>query len=325
MSKFWVAGATGFLGAEIARQLDSAGHDLVLVSRGGGKVAERDVAALDITDAAAVEQSARGCEGAILAAGRVSRDPADAEALHQAHVVATEQSLLGLRRAGVRRVVCVSTSGTIAVGSDPNRIFTEEDTPAHELITRWAYYRSKYYAERIALQHNEPGVFEVIVVNPSLLLGPGDRRQSSTLDVRRFLAGSLPALAGGGLSFVDVRDAAQATIAAYDKGRPGQRYLISAANMPVATFFGRLSRLSGRAMPWARLPKKPALALASHWAFERALSLVGAESPVERETVDMGSHFWYCDSSKARRELGFEPRDSQTTLHETVRDILNEG
>jgi dihydroflavonol-4-reductase len=245
--------------------------------------------------------------------------------LHQAHVVATQRALAGLRAAGVRRVVCVSTSGTIAVGTDPDRIYSEDDPPPHELIARWPYYRSKYYAERAALECNVDGEFEVVVVNPSLLLGPGDHRQSSTLEVRRFLAGSLPALSAGGLSFVDVRDAAAATIAALDKGRAGERYLVSAANMPVTTFFGRLSRLTGKALPWARLPKRPELALVSHWAYRKAVGLLGGQTPIESETVDMGSHFWYCDSSKARRELGFEPRDSQATLRDTVSDILNEG
>src|SRR5690606_27469148 len=127
----------------------------------------------------------------------VSRDPADASRLHQANVVATERGLLGLREAGVRRVVYLSTSGTVACGRDPARAYTEDDATPHELISRWPYYRSKLFGERVALGMNRAREFEVVVAMPSLLLGPGDRRASSTLDVRRFLAGSIPAIPAG--------------------------------------------------------------------------------------------------------------------------------
>jgi dihydroflavonol-4-reductase len=87
----------------------------------------------------------------------------------------------------VRRVVVASTSGTIAVGSDPDVVHDESAQAPLELVAMWPYYRSKLYAEREALALNQPPDFEVVVVNPSLLLGPGDLRESSTGDVRLFL------------------------------------------------------------------------------------------------------------------------------------------
>jgi dihydroflavonol-4-reductase len=324
MSRFWVGGATGFLGSHIVRGLADAGHEVVAVSRGGGAVAGHQVARVDVTDPAAVKASASGCDGAFFAVGRVSRSKDDAREIHEANVVAARSGLDGLRAAGIPRVVFASTSGTIACGTDPNRCYTEDGPTPHEQISRWPYYRAKLFAERVALEMNEPGRFEVVVVNPSLLLGPGDQRASSTLDVRRFLAGSLPAVAQGGMAFVDVRDAAAAMIAAFELGRPGERYLVSGANMTVPVFFGRLSRLSGRPMPSLRLPKSPSLALASHWLYGKALSALGASTPVEPESVDIGSHFWYCDSSKAERELGFIPRDAQETLRDTLADIVGQ-
>ncbi len=325
MSRLWVGGATGFLGAELVRQLSAAGHELVAVSHHGGRVGPVEVLSVDATDEAAVARSAQGCEAAFFALGRVSRDARDAELIQRSNVVAAERGLAGLRRAGVRRVVFVSTSGTIACGTDPNRSYTEDAPTPHAVITRWPYYRSKLFAERAALAMNEPGVFEVVVVNPSLLLGPGDHRSSSTTDVRRFLAGSLPALPRGGVAFVDVRDAAQGMIAAWEKGRAGQRYLLSGSNMPLSTFFGRLSRISGKPMPALRLPKSPELALASHWLYEKALAALGSRTPIERESIELASHYWYCDCAKAQHELGFVPRDAQATLRDTVLDIEAEG
>lgn len=330
MSAVWVGGATGFLGQELVRQLLARGQRVVAASQSGGPITGADSAALsvqaiDVTDAQKVQASAQGCELAYFCVGRVSRDP-DAQAeLHRANVVATQAGLEGLRQAGVKRVVVVSTSGTIACGTDPERAYNESDPTPHDVIARWPYYRSKLFAERIALERNIPGTFEVVVVNPSLLLGPGDRRASSTTDVRRFLAGVLPALPRGGISLVDVRDAALGMIAAAERGRAGERYLLSAANMSCVVFFERLGRLSGRRVPQLRLPKQPAWAVASHWAYKKALDFVGGSTEIELSSVEMGSHFWYCDCGKAERELGWAPRDAQLTLRDTVHDILTES
>jgi dihydroflavonol-4-reductase len=120
--RFWVAGATGFLGSHLVQLLTERGHDVVAVSRRGGGGVE----ALDVLDEARVAESAAGAEGAFLAFGKVSRDPADAEELHRTNVVATRHALQGLKRAGVRRVVVASTSGTLAIGTDPEHVFDEK-------------------------------------------------------------------------------------------------------------------------------------------------------------------------------------------------------
>jgi dihydroflavonol-4-reductase len=322
MSRFWVAGASGFIGRTLVGELLSRGHEVVAVSRGGGEVHGIVVSPLDVCERAEVERSARGCDGAFFCVGKVSRDPRDAALMHRVHVQATQAALPALQAAGVPRVVYLSTSGTLAVGTDPKQSFDETAPVPHELIGRWPYYRSKYYAEVAALALNEPGKFEIVIVNPSLLLGPGDVRGSSNLDVRRLIAGSIPAVTRGGLAIVDVRDAAVALISAFERGRAGERYLISAANLSLEVFFGRLARLAGVKAPLLRMPANPALARWCHWAIEGALDKLGGALEIDAGSVDMGSHYWYCDPSKAERELGFRPRNIDETLRETVEDIL---
>src|SRR5690606_23693563 len=146
-----------------------------------------------------------------------SRDPADAEALQRLHVDGTREALAGLRQAGVRRVVLTSTSGTLAVSREPARIDDERSGDPLEFIASWPYYRTKYYAEKLALEQSSAD-FEVVVINPSLLLGPGDLRESSTADVRRFLEGAFAVTPRGGLALVDVRDAAEGAVLALDQG-----------------------------------------------------------------------------------------------------------
>ena len=240
MKRFWVAGATGFLGSHLLRTLRARGHEVVAVSKSGGVVDGVAVGALDILDEASVSQSAQGVDGAFLVTGRVSRDRDAAEALHRDNVLGTLAALKGLRAAGVPRVVVASTSGTLAVSRDAESVADESCRAPLEVIARWPYYRTKLYAERAALEANQSGEFEVVVVNPSLLLGPGDLRESSTGDVRLFLERSIPAIPAGGMAFVDARDAALGMLLAFEQGRAGERYLLKSLCLPHV----RLTRMS---------------------------------------------------------------------------------
>lgn len=322
MTKFWVAGATGFLGSHLVKTLAERGHELCAVSKSGGSVHGLSVAALDVQNERDVAASARGFDAAFLVTGRVSRDRDDAELLHRDNVLGTEAALRGLAAAGVKRVVVASTSGTLAVSRDPERIADETCRAPLELIARWPYYRTKLYAERAALDAHRPGQFEVVIVNPSLLLGPGDLRESSTGDVRLFLERSIPAIPAGGMAFVDVRDAALGLLQAYERGRGGERYLLNAKNMTIAAFFQRLERISGVKAPLMRMPSSRPVALAMNQLFTRAVEAIGGRSPVDAVSVEMAQYFWYCSAEKAERELGFSPRDAGETIRDTVDDLV---
>jgi dihydroflavonol-4-reductase len=319
--RLWVGGATGFLGSHLVRVLRSRGHEVVGAALGGGRVDDAPVADVDVLDPQRVAASAQGCEGAFLATGRVSRDPADALLMHRLHVFGTRSALQGLRAAGVRRVVVASTSGTIAIGTDPDQVFDETAPVPMEHAAAWPYYRTKIYGEREALLANAPPDFEVVVVNPSLLLGPGDVADSSTGDVRRFLERSVPAVPAGGIAFVDARDAALGMALAFERGRPGERYLLSAANLTLRAFFERLARMTGIDAPWLRLPRSRTLAVEATRLFRRTVLAIGGKPPVDLESVEMGQYFWYCDAGKAARELGWVARDPGETLRDTIEDL----
>jgi dihydroflavonol-4-reductase len=305
----------------LALQLQAHSQKATLVSRSGGSVGDVTVEALDILDEEAVRKSARGCKSAYLCTGMVSRDPDDAGLLHRLHVDGTKSALAGLKKAGVERVVYASTSGVIAVGTDPDQIIDEAAPPPMEHIAGWPYYRSKYFGEQEALSFNEPG-FEVVIVNPSLLLGPGDVRESSTEDVRRFLEKAVLATPAGGVALVDVRDAAAGMILAMQRGRAGERYLLNGANMTLGAFFARLSRISGVKAPMFSMPKNKALAQSVFGMYEKGIKALGGVPPVDKVSVELSQYYWYCSSEKAERELGFSPRDPGETLSDTVWDLV---
>jgi dihydroflavonol-4-reductase len=335
MSRYLVTGAAGYLGSHLVAALRAAGHEVVALCRRPPAA----VAALgatvrlgDVLESGSVRDAAAGCDGLFHCAGRVSRDPGDAEQLYRLHVDGTKKTLDASAEAGVRRAVVASSSGTLAVSSDPDRVADEDTASAADVIHRWPYYRSKLYAEQAALDRSRDG-FDVVSVNPSLLLGPvlggfggGARPESSTDDVRKFLERQIPFVPAGGIAFVDVRDAAVAMIRAMERGAGGRRYLVNAANMTLAAFFGRLERLSGVKAPPVALPRTSA-ALAGVGAdlVERAARALGLRSPVDRISAEMAQYYWYCDAGRARRELGWEHRDPGETLRDTVDDLRERG
>jgi dihydroflavonol-4-reductase len=312
--RYLVTGATGFLGSHVAAAVEEAGHEVVRFARSTGG---------DVLDRASVRAAAEGCDGAFHCAGRVSRRPEDAEELYRVHVEGTKSVLDACDAAGVRRVVVASTSGTVAVSEATDKVATERDTAPIGLIARWPYYRAKLFAERAALGRG--GRLEVVVVNPSLLLGPGDVNGSSTEDVRLFLEGAVPAVPAGGLSFVDVRDAAEAMRLAMDRGRPGERYLVGACNLTVRDFFGRLGRVSGIRAPWVPMPRSRELARSLAAGIDRVAARVGVRTSIDPASVERGQCFWYLDASKAERELGWSARDPNDTLLDTVSDLRARG
>ncbi len=326
MSRLLVTGATGFLGQYVVRALAARGHEVVLLAR--TKADFDDVEATlfqgDILDSAAVRAASAGCEGVFHCAGKVSRDRADAEELHRVHVEGTKTVLDAARAAGVKRAVVASTSGTVALSEDA-RVIDERATAPMRLIAKFPYYRSKYYAEQSAFERNDPPNFEVVLVNPTLLLGPGDLRGSSTEDVSDFIEGRIQAIPTGGLSFVDARDAAEGMVLAFEKGRPGERYLLAAQNLTTRAFCEKLERVSGIEAPKVWLPKASWLADVAVRLDEALAKRLDTKPKLNPVSVEMAQLYWYVDSKKAREELDWLPRDPTETLAETVSDLRSRG
>jgi len=314
-----VTGATGFLGEHLCAELRGRGHTVRALARTrSDHLAELgcEIHRGDVLSASDLDKVLPGAAAVFHLAGMVSRSPDDVSRMMRLHVNGTRATLEAMARHGVRRMVLGCTSGTIAVSKD-EEILDETHGTTEELVAGWPYYTSKIYQERLAFDLGATLGLEIVSVNPSLLLGPGDRRLSSTGDVLNFLRGNIPTVPPGGINFVDARDVAAATATAPERGRTGERYLLGGPNWTMAEFFGRLGRVARVRGPWLKLPSS-----LQRWgaaAMEEVYRWRGKEPPVDRISVEMSEHYWWFDSSKAARELGFEARDPALTLHDTVK------
>lgn len=302
--KVVVTGGSGFLGRHI-------------VARLGARSLSRRVG-VDVLDRASLRAAFVGAEVVVHAAGNVSHDPADAAATWDVHVRGTENVIEAARAAGVRRVIHLSSSGTVAV-SRGDSVATEGSATPMELIATLPYYRAKLFAEQLALAASSAGRggIEVVSLNPSLLLGPGDTERRSVRVVQSHLQGWLRAIPSGGLSFVDARDVADAVALAVTKGVPGRRYLLGAVNWTFADFYARLARITELPLPRVTLPKLTGRVLG--WL--GPVDLSDHSGGVDRWEIDLACLTWYLDARRARTELGWTPRDPSRTLADTVADL----
>lgn len=323
-NKILITGGTGFLGAEIVRQLVDAGEkDLrVMASSVPAWMTDAGVEPYigSVTDRNSVTAAVKGVSVIFHLAGKVSRENDDAALMNKVHVEGTRILSQAAAAAGVSTIILASSSGTIAV-SKGEEILDETYPPPVDIISQWAYYASKYYQERTALSEFDGEGRKLVILNPTLLLGPGDERLSSTKVVLDFLGRKIPYCPSGGLNIVDTRDVAAAFINSVQRGRHREKYLLGALNLTFEEFFGRLERLSGVRAPALRVPKK--LAMAGSFVMESIFRNMGRTSPVAVSEVEQAEHFWYFSSAKAEDELGFSPRDPQETLNDTISYIRN--
>ncbi len=320
MKTILVTGSSGFLGNHLVERLrqDEPQARLRLLCRGASRWAhhpEVEVVRGDIVSRENVLAAADGVAEIYHLAGLVEREPAEPWVLYTTHVEGARNICEAVREKGVAKAVLVSSSGTIAVSREPEQR-NEESSYTNEVVAEWPYYLSKIYAEKLALWYCQHHNLPLVIANPSLLLGPGDERQSSTGDVALFLEGQIPVIPVGGLNLVDVRDVAAGLIAAMKQGQPGQRYLLGGHNLTFHEWIRRVARISGKPAPKFLVPL--GLSLLGAKVMRGLYPLAGKSFKLEDASIKMSALFWYCDSSKARRELGFQTRDPDETLRDTI-------
>src|SRR6266566_3253632 len=318
-----ITGGTGFLGSHLVRQLVQSGAKDIRVM--ATSIPEWltglgvDTFEGSVTSAEDVARAADGVTEIYHLAGKVSREKDEAREMYKLHVDGTRLLCDAAKKAGVKTIVLASSSGTMAVGEAGDIVADETCSAPLDIISRWPYYASKAYQEMAAQERFTGKGLRLVIMNPSLLLGPGDDRLSSTKVVLDFMARKISAVPNGGLNFVDVRDTAQAFRVAMQKGRHGERYLLGAVNWTFVKFFDRLQRLTKVASPRLAFPSQ--IAIAGAHVIDSLFRQWNFTSPVQADEVEMAEYFWYFNHNKARRELGFAPRDPGDTLNDTVQYV----
>jgi dihydroflavonol-4-reductase len=311
-----VTGATGFLGAHVTRLLSERGDEVRVVYRNPDRLdalggVEFRRAKADVLDFRAMRRALKGSQVLFHTAGYVGSTPLERvwRLNAQAPVIAVEAAAAE----GLRRVIVTSTVSAVGIPSGDRP--ADETTEYPEDWLGLAYPDSKHAGEQAALAAGERHGIDVVVVNPSYLLGvPVNRSQpgeTSTRIVGNYLRGRLPAVVGSSVNFADVEDVAHGHLLAAERGAPGERYILGAVNMGWAELVDRVADVSGMRHPVVVLPRE----IARVARVREALGLPGA---ISVEGYELMAQDWRFSSAKARRELGYAPRPLAETLQATV-------
>jgi dihydroflavonol-4-reductase len=317
-----VTGAAGFIGSHVAAALAAGGAEVRAFDRRALAEVPSGVepVAGDLLDPGAVARAMEGCDAVFHLAALYSYARADAEAMQAINVDGARAVLDAAARGGTRRRV-VHTSSCATCGPVAGHAATEDDAPpAWELSI--PYKRTKLEGERLALEAAREGL-DVVVVNPTTPVGPGDRRPTPTgkmvADVAQGRARAY--LADGALNVVAVEDVAAGHVAAHERGRGGERYLLGGENLPMRDVFAIVATAAGRRAPRIAVPWS--LALGAAWVANAALGAMGREPTLlVLDEVRLGRHPMTFDDSKARRELEYGSRPAAEALSAAARAVV---
>lgn len=302
--KALVTGSTGFVGSHLVRALTEAGHSAVALHRASSRLdglagLTYESALGDVTDLDSLRSACEGCDWVFHVAAVADYWRADVNRMYDVNVDGTKKVLDAARETGVKRVIF--TSSAAAVGVSRNSQPADESVYFDLPPERFPYAHSKALAEDLVRDAVEDGQ-DVVITNPVVILGPGDLNLISgdiVLQVHR-LSWTIP-VPPGGIALIDVRDVAKLHIAAAERGRTGERYILGESNAKHQTVFLEAARLAGVAAPGIPLPR---ILLEPAAEIIETLRAFDVPIPVDGNQVRLGGRDVYFDFSKTARELG---------------------
>jgi dihydroflavonol-4-reductase len=311
-----VTGATGFVGWHVARRLLERGDRVRALVRDPARLKELDGVERfqgDLRDPESLANAVEGCGVVYHLAADYRLWTRDPEEMFRSNVEGTRNLLDASRRTGVDRVVYTSTVGCIGIPKDG---IGDEQTPVSIEDMQGPYKRSKFLAEKVALEFAGDGL-PVVIVNPTAPVGDHDFKPTPTGKMLvDFVRGAMPAFLDTGLNVVDVRDVAAGHLAACERGRVGERYILGAENLTLEGIFGTLAKAVGRPAPKIRIPYAMAYAagvVSTAWA-----GVTGREPLAPLDGVKMARKKMWVRHEKAARELGYAPGPAADALGRAV-------
>lgn len=322
-----VTGATGFVGAALARELVARGARVRVLCRPTSPLANLEGLAVervtgDLRQPDTLGPAVAGMRYLFHVAADYRLWVPDAAAMYATNVEGTVALLTAAKRAQVERVVYTSSVATLRVA--PDTVAASEEDGLSETEAIGPYKGSKVAAERRAEALERELDLDVVIVNPSTPIGPGDIKPTPTGRVIVQAArGKIPAYVDTGLNLVGVEDVARGHIDALCYGRRGQRYILGGQNVTLAQFLAQIARIVGRPAPSVSLPRAPLYPLAL--VAEGFGRVTGREPFLTRDALKMSKNRMYFSSAKAERELHYSARPYTEALDRAVHWFRTHG
>lgn len=306
--RVFITGATGFVGAHVARAYASQGANLRLLTRQTSRLdalsgMDADTVTGDLREPERLRSALTGCDALVHVAADYRLWVRDPKQMYAANVEGTREILKIAREVGIPRAVYTSSVATMGFKRDGSIV--DEDTPVSLAEMIGHYKRSKFLGEQEAIRAARAGQ-HVMILNPTTPIGSGDAKPTPTgRIIVDFLNKKFPAYVDTGLNLVDVTEVARMHVVALERGTPGERYILGGENLTLKQILDRMSSITGLPSPTMKVPHAVAMAFAF---FDETFTgkLLGKEPRATVEAVRMGKKTMFASSAKAERDLGFK-------------------
>jgi dihydroflavonol-4-reductase len=302
---YLVTGSTGFIGSQLCRALVARGIPVRAFHRPNSPTLalqglEVEHATGDVTQPETLVKALQGVEVVFHAAAQLG-SPTDPQKMYAVTVQGTRNLLQAARQAGVRRVVHTSSVAALGVPTPANHATPRLIDESHIWNYRpewWRYGHAKHLAEQEVQKAVSAGL-DAVIVNPAVVLGAGDLNRVSGDVIIQVARGRLPVAVDGGLNAIHIADVVQGHLAALERGRTGERYILGGENLTLSKFLGLIAEVTGARPPFVTLPGGLVRAMTGPViAAGKLISL-----PVSPDLLRKAGYYFYYDTLKAKMEL----------------------
>jgi len=320
MRMILVTGASGFVGSAVSRQLSQAGEQVrVLVRSTSSRVnvadSKLEIVEGDLRDPASLARALQGIRVLFHVAADYRLWARDDNDIIRTNVEGTRALMEAAKRAGVERIVYTSSVATLK--ARPGGAPSDETFPLDEKSAVGAYKYSKVVAERLVEKMVAEQGLPAVIVNPSTPIGPGDVRPTPTgRIIVEAASGRMPAYVDTGLNLVHVEDVAAGHIAAWKKGRIGERYILGGQDVLLGDMLAEIAHQVGRTPPKLRLPHRLIYPIA--YGAEAIAYFTGKEPFVTTTGLKLAKDLMFFSSAKAERELGYHARPYTEAIADAI-------
>lgn len=320
-----VTGASGFLGAKLVRRLVENGETVHILHRKSSNL--EDLKGLpfvskigDVTDRQSVIEACLDVDTVFHLAGVIGYSRAMRQVMDEVNVRGTENVVEACQTG--RKPKLVYMSSVVAVGASYTPTTMNETSPYNIKKLNLGYFETKREAEEFVKTNTRRGRIESVILNPSTIYGAGDAKKSSRKTQMKVAQGKLPFYTSGGVSVVHEADVVAAILKAREVGRNGERYILSGENLTIKELFKRIAGFAGVEAPKIYLPNAAVFALGK---IGDLMEKFGKKGPLNTENAWTAVLYHWFDHTKAKEELGFNPRPADVGLKESVDWMKQQG
>ena len=316
----FITGATGFVGAAVARKLIAEGHRLRALVRPNNDRSNLEGLNLelvegDLTDPASYRGTLKDCRALFHVAADYRIWVPDPGAMHLANVEGTHALMKAALKAKVERIVYTSSVATL--GLHPDGLASDENMRVSYDDMVGIYKQSKYRAEEVVQRLIKDENLPAIIVNPSTPIGPRDIKPTPTgriiVDAAK---GRIPAYVDTGLNIVHVDDVANGHWLAYEKGQVGQRYILGGENKSLSEILTMVAERVGRKPPTMKVPREVIFPIAV--VAEMIAHFTKKEPLVTVDALLMAKKKMFFSSRKAEEQLGYTARPAAEAIADAI-------